>query len=73
MMNAKEKKLIKAACGTLRGSTRIGWSSGDVHKWKDHALEMRHAINSVIDFLESLSDDDPDNDISGEDFLAKNS
>ena len=72
-MNAKEKKLIKTACGSLRGSTATGWSQGDVHKWKEHAMSMRYAIKSATEFLETLTDDDPDNDISEEDFLAKNS
>lgn len=72
-MNAKEKKLIKSACGTLRGSTRTNWDSGDVHVWKEHALAMRSAIHSTTGFLDTLSDDDPDNDMSEDDFLAKNS
>ena len=71
-MTSKEKKLIRTACGTLRGSTNSGFSSGDVHDWKEYALKMRHAIISTIDFLDTLADDDPDNDMSEEDFLAKN-
>ena len=73
-MNAKEKSLLKTVAGSLRGSTwRSGFSSGDVYQWKEYALKMRVAIKSATELLDTLSDDDPDNDMTEDDFLAKNS
>lgn len=72
-MDAKEKKMIQQICRNLENSTRTTWYDGNVHKWAEFAKSMKSAINNSVSILETLSDEDPENDIlSEEDFLAKN-
>jgi hypothetical protein len=71
-MDAREIKLLKQVCQNLDRSTRTTWTAGDLAKWSEYANKMKSAINDSIGIIGTLTDDDPTNDLTAEDLIAKN-
>jgi hypothetical protein len=64
-MKNSEKQLIKALVDELRKSTKTEWNTGDLDKWSTWAKKMRDTINTSVNILSTMANDD-NNDVEPE-------